>query len=150
MSLYQLRPLGLRETLVAFELQRGPLPANDAVRDPREAFTLWNPQGRPHTAFPEVPILHAMTGRELMLQQQAAWRAHVATTRRLFGAAPLSGIARSDAPVRGLLTFPIAHFSERGRWMVAHRLGFRWYFTPTQLRDGLPYPVPPAVVDKGA
>ncbi len=142
MSLLQVRPLGCRDNLVGFELARAPDPRAPQPADVRELFTLWDPHGRPHKAYPEIPIEHPTTGRELMQAQEAQWRAHVARTRRLFGAAPLAGY--SAAPQRGLLAFAVEILSDRGRWTLAHRDGPRWYFTPAQLRQGLARPVPPA------
>jgi hypothetical protein len=144
MSVFSIRPLGLREVLLAFELSGDAVWKDAAPGDIREAFVLWNPQGRPHMAYPELTIENPMSGRAVLEWQQKAWAAHVATTRRLFGVAPLSGIPRQEYPLRGLLAFPVDLFSNKGRWTLVHRAGWRWHFSPDQLRDGPPHPVPPA------
>ncbi|MBA3534712.1 MAG: hypothetical protein H0T73_22565 [Ardenticatenales bacterium] len=139
MSFYRVRPLGVREYLVAFEVQRGAVAQPRQGRDIREEFTLWDPHGRPHQTYPELLIERALTGREVMQLQAEHWAAHSAATRRLFGAAPLAGSPRPAGPLRGLIAFPIAMFSERGRWTLTHRDGPRWHFTPLQLREGSPH-----------
>lgn len=144
MSVFSVRPVGLRENLLAFELQGDALWQDQKASDIREAFVLWNPQGRPHSAYPELEVDHPMTGREVMEWQQQAWAEHVTMTRRLFGSAPLSGIPHRDRPVRGILAFPVELFSGKGRWTLVHKGGWRWYFSPDQLRQGTRFPVPPA------
>ncbi len=144
MSVLSIRPLGLRESLLTFEVTGDAVLTETTSTDIREAFVLWNPQGRPHTAYPNLTVEHPMTGREVMEWQQEAWAAHVAQTRRLFGAAPLSGVPRPDQPLRGLLAFPVELFSGTGRWTLAHQEGWRWYFSPDQLRNGTRAAVPPA------
>lgn len=144
MSVFSIRPLGLRENLVAFELQGDAIWKENQPSDIREAFVLWNPQGRPHSAYPVLEIEHPMSGRTVMEWQQQAWQTHVATTRQLFGAAPLAGIPRQDRPLRGVLAFPVELFSDTGRWTLAHKGGWQWYFSPAQLRNGTRSPVPPA------
>ncbi len=138
MSFYQVRPLGVREHLVAFEVQRGALREPRRASDIRAEFTLWDPLGRPHRAYPELAIERALTGREVMQRQADGWAAHRRAVRQLFGAAPLAGVPRAALPLRGLLAFPIEMFSERGRWTLAHQDGTRWHFSPAQLREGLP------------
>lgn len=144
MSVFSIRPLGLRENLLAFELQGDAVWKEVKPSDIREAFVLWNPQGRPHAAYPVLNVERPMTGREVMEWQQEAWTGHVTMTRRLFGAAPLSGVPPQDRPLRGILTFPVELFSAKGRWTLVHKGGWRWYFSPDQLRDGTRSPVPPA------
>jgi hypothetical protein len=144
MSLFRVRPLGCRENLVAFELYRERLPSSMDESDVREEFTLWDPLGGPHKAYPDTPIEQAMTGRELVRLQAARWADHAALTRRLFGSSPVSGTPRPDMPIRGVIAFPVEIWSEQGRWMLEHRSGPRWYFSPGQLRDGLPRALPPA------
>ncbi len=144
MSLYQIRPLGTRECLVAFELIRGRMAEQQGFRDVREEWTLWDPEGLPHPAYPDIEITRAMTGREVLEWQEQAWGEHVAMTRRLFGAVPLSGVPNAGVPSRGLLAFPIPYGSEKGRWTLRHRGGEYWNFTSAQIRDGMPRSVPPA------
>jgi hypothetical protein len=144
MSVFSIRPLGLRENLLAFELQGDAIWKEAKPADIREAFVLWNPQGRPHAAYPELTITRAMTGREVLEWQREAWAVHVTMTRQRFGAAPLSGVPRQDQPLRGILAFPVELFSGKGRWTLVHKGGWRWYFSPEQLRDGTRLPVPPA------
>ncbi len=75
MRLLQVRPLGCRGTMVAFDLHQGARPrlavpvAPDGrpsmpPPDVRELFTLWDPQGRPHPPYPEIVVEQAMTGRD--------------------------------------------------------------------------------------
>ena len=143
MSEYQVRPLGYREQRAAFEVVRGPLPAPAPGGDIRQQWTLWDPQGRPHVPYPELQIAHAMSGREVMALQSEQWAQHRAATLRLFGAAPLSGTL-PPAALRGVLSFPVGIWSERGRWTLSYQERTHWYFTPAQIRDGLPRPLPPA------
>ena len=146
MSVLSIRPLGLRESLLTFEVSGDAALAETTPTDIREAFVLWNPQGRPHAAYPELSVERPMSGREVMEWQQQAWAKHVAQTRRLFGAAPLAGVPRADRPLRGLLAFPVELFSDSGRWTLAHKAGWQWYFSPDQLRNGARAPIPPARV----
>jgi hypothetical protein len=139
-----IRPLGLRECLVGFELLREGIPTAKARRDIREEWTLWDPEGLPHPAYPDMEVQRAMTGREVMEWQEQAWAEHAGMTRRLFGASPLAGVPRAGAPLRGVLAFPIAYWSDKGRWTLRHRNGEFWNFTPAQIHDGTPRPTPPA------
>ena len=136
---YRVRPLGLRDSLLAFELQGH---AAGEQSDVRELFTLWDAQGQPHRAYPEIEIREPTSGRALLAMQQEAWREHVRAVRALFGAAPLAGPPR-DGALRGLLAFRIPYFSDRGRWTLIFRDEARWYFSPQALREGLSYPVEP-------
>ena len=139
-----IRPLGIRDTLLAFEMQGEYLFTDEPPLDVRETFILWSPQGRPYVPYPDMTLARPMTGREVMLWQAQAWAAHVSLTRALFGYAPLAGIAAPNRPLRGVLAFPIALSSHLGRWTLAHRAGWQWHFSFEQLRDGLPRAVPPA------
>lgn len=143
-SRFLIRPLGIRESLVGFELLRDGNPAAEERRDIREEFTLWDPEGLPHPAYPDMEVQCAMTGREVMEWQEQAWADHARRTRRLFGASPLSGVPRAGAPLRGVLAFPLPFWSDKGRWTLRHRNGEFWNFSPTQVHDGLSRPLPPA------
>lgn len=147
MSLYRVRPLGHRDTLVAFEIRhhgRGGTAGGAPEEDLRLQWTLWDPLGRSYQPFPAVPIDRAMGGREYMARQSAAWTTFAARARRLFGGTPLSGTADSRRPLRGMIVFPCTLVGGKSRWTLVHASGARWNFTPQQLAMGGSRPLPPA------
>jgi hypothetical protein len=144
MSLISIRPLGCRDTLVGFDV-RWRIPTSEtSLDDVRAVWTLWDPLGLPHVAYPEIPITRPMGGREWMEAEQAAWAKRVEMTRKLFGASPISGQARGGRVVRGLLTFQVDIMVDDWRWTLEHRSGLRWHLSPHQLRQGSPHTLAPA------
>jgi len=146
MAAIEIRPLGCREGMIGFELILAPEAPLLRDQDVRHAFVLWDPRGRPHTPYPEVPLDRPMTGRELLEVQLRLWEGHVEAGRARFGRTPLSGVTPPGRPLRGLLAFQTDGIERvnGGRWTLVLRRGPRWYFTREQILEGTPRPLPPS------
>lgn len=134
----EVRPLGWREGLVAFDVRRAADVPLLVAEDVRHRFVLWDERGRPHAPYPEFVFDRPMSGREVLSLQADLWAGHAQAVRRLFGAAPLAGTTPADVPLRGIIAFPLGPLAVRGegRWTLVLRDGPLWHFSHEQVVGG--------------